>query len=306
MQKKVKKSLAAILALLMIMTAVPFTPVAVATDGADPITEKDCTEHADTDGNEFCDVCGELINAKVITADSDGMVYVDGEALEITGYYNNDLILPAGNYKLTGDVVSAYYISVREGEVTLDLNGYVWDMRDGYLLLSNQFSLYDTSDAGTGKLTSSWGMSVYISQIDTQCGTFNLYSGTVENTSTLTDSYIISASYGDANLYGGKIKGNAYAFFNYMFSDLTINLDGTVIENGEGYAQVKSDLMDGDTPKTVIDVTDYTGESFTVDAEIDEEGKIKIFEGIKSAQEAENYQINFLTKYGEVYCEKTE
>ena len=34
--------------------------------------------------------------------------------------------------------------------------------------------------------------------------------------------------------------------------------------------------------------------------------KIKIFEGIKSAQEAENYQINFLTKYGEVYCEKTE
>ena len=306
MQKKIKKSLAAILSLLMIMTAIPFTPVAVATDGADTITEKDCTEHADTDGNEFCDVCGELINAKVITADSDGMVYVDGEALEITGYYNNDLILPAGNYKLTGDVTSAYYISAREGEVTLDLNGYVWDMRDGYLLLSNQFSLYDTSDAGTGKLTSSWGMTVYISQRDTQCGTFNLYSGTVENTSTDTDANIISAVYGDANLYGGKIKGNAYAFFNYMFSDLTINLDGTVIENGEGYAQVKSDLMDGDTPKTVIDVTDYTGESFTVDAEIDEEGKIKIFEGIKSAQEAENYQINFLTKYGEVYCEKTE
>lgn len=306
MQKKIKKSLAAILSLLMIMTAIPFTPVAVATDGADPITEKACTEHADTDGNEFCDVCGELINAKVITADSDGMVYVDGEALEITGYYNNDLILPAGNYKLTGDVTSAYYISVREGEVTLDLNGYVWDMRDCYLLLSNQFSLYDTSDAGTGKLTSSWRNTVYIGKTDTQCGTFNLYSGTVENTSTVTDSYIISASYGDANLYGGKIKGNAYAFFNYMFSDLTINLDGTVIENGEGYAQVKSDLMDGDTPKTVIDVTDYTGESFTVDAEIDEEGKIKIFEGIKSAQEAENYQINFLTKYGEVYCEKTE
>ena len=306
MQKKIKKSLAAILSLLMIMTAIPFTPVAVATDGADPITEKDCTEHADTDGNEFCDVCGELINAKVITADSDGMVYVDGEALEITGYYNNDLILPAGNYKLTGDVTSAYYISANEGEVTLDLNGYVWDMRDCYLLLSNQFSLYDTSDAGTGKLTSSWRNTVYIGKTDTQCGTFNLYSGTVENTSTVTDSYIINASYGDANLYGGKIKGNAYAFFNYMFSDLTINLDGTVIENGEGYAQVKSDLMDGDTPKTVIDVTDFTGESFTVDAEIDEEGKIKIFEGIKSAQEAENYQINFLTKYGEVYCEKTE
>ena len=306
MQKKIKKSLAAILSLLMIMTAIPFTPVAVATDGADPITEKDCTEHADTDGNEFCDVCGELINAKVITADSDGMVYVDGEALEITGYYNNDLILPAGNYKLTGDVTSAYYIMVNEGEVTLDLNGYVWDMKDCYLLLSHQFSLYDTSDAGTGKLTSSWMKTVYIGKTDTQCGTFNLYSGTVENTSTVTDSYIISASYGDANLYGGKIKGNAYAFFNYMFSDLTINLDGTVIENGEGYAQVKSDLMDGDTPKTVIDVTDYTGESFTVDAEIDEEGKIKIFEGIKSAQEAENYQINFLTKYGEVYCEKTE
>ena len=307
MQKKIKKSLAAILSLLMIMTAIPFTPVAVATDGADPITEKDCTEHADTDGNEFCDVCGELINAKVITADSDGMVYVDGEALEITGYYNNDLILPAGNYKLTGDVTSAYYIGAREGDVTLDLNGYVWDMKDCYLLLlSHQFSLYDTSDAGTGKLTSSWIETVYIGKTDTQCGTFNLYSGTVENTSTLTDSYIISASYGDANLYGGKIKGNAYAFFNYMFSDLTINLDGTVIENGEGYAQIKSDLMDGDTPKTVIDVTDYTGESFTVDAEIDEEGKIKIFEGIKSAQEAENYQINFLTKYGEVYCEKTE
>ena len=306
MQKKIKKSLAAILSLLMIMTVIPFAPVAVATDGADPITEKDCTEHADTDGNEFCDVCGELINAKVITADSDGMVYVDGEALEITGYYNNDLILPAGNYKLTGDVTSAYYINANEGEVTLDLNGYVWDMKDCYLLLSNQFSLYDTSDAGTGKLTSSWIETVYIGKTDTQCGTFNLYSGTVENTSTLTDSYIISASYGDANLYGGKIKGNAYAFFNYMFSDLTINLDGTVIENGEGYAQIKTDLMDGDTPKTVIDVTDYTGESFTVDAEIDEEGKIKIFEGIKSAQEAENYQINFLTKYGEVYCEKIE
>lgn len=306
MQKKIKKSLAVILSILMIMTIIPFTPVAVATDGADPITEKDCTEHADTDGNEFCDVCGELINAKVITADSDGMVYVDGEALEITGYYNNDLILPAGNYKLTGDVTSAYYISSREGEVTLDLNGYVWDMKDCYLLLSHQFSLYDTSDAGTGKLTSSWIETVYIGKTDTQFGTFNLYSGTVENTSTLTDSYIISASYGDANLYGGKIKGNAYAFFNYMFSDLTINLDGTVIENGEGYAQVKSDLVNSETPKTVIDVTDYTGESFTVDAEIDEEGKIKIFEGIKSAQEAENYQINFLTKYGEVYCEKIE
>ena len=119
MQKKIKKSFALMLSLLMIMTVIPFAPVTSATDGA-----------------------------KVITADSDGMVYVDGEALEITGYYNNDLILPAGNYKLTGDVTSAYFITVNEGEVTLDLNGYVWDMRDCYLLLSNQFSLYDTSDSG--------------------------------------------------------------------------------------------------------------------------------------------------------------
>ena len=42
MQKKIKKSFAVIISLLMIMTAIPFTPVAVATDGADPITEKDC------------------------------------------------------------------------------------------------------------------------------------------------------------------------------------------------------------------------------------------------------------------------
>ncbi len=223
----------------------------------------------------------DFSNAKVLTA-VDGALYIDDVAI-------TERTLPAGDYKLESDITTNHVFT--EGSINIDLNGYTWDMSGKYLFLNENatLSLYDTSVNKTGKITTSFNNTIYLGGSGS---TFNLYSGTVENTSNEVSAYGVSSDWGSSNLYGGTIKSNSYAVSYYLNQDITINIDNTSFDCGAGYAQIYTSLFSNEEPCAVIDVSDYTGGALTVDAKINEAAVIKFFTGIQSAQDAENYTIN--------------
>ena len=221
----------------------------------------------------------DFSEAKVLTEEN-GTLYIDGVEKYST--------MLEGNYKLGESITTnlALYTSV---SVNLDLNGHTWNLSDKYLRISGTFSLYDTAASQTGKITSSAYCTI---EVQSKGSSFNLYSGTVENTSENETARGVSCSWDGCNLYGGKIKSSAYAVEYLLGKEMIVNLDGTVLECGEGYEQISAWLSESFTPLAVIDVSDYTGTSLAVDAEINKAGKIKIFQGIQSAQDAERYTVN--------------
>lgn len=237
----------------------------------------------------------DFSGAKVLTA-VDGALYINADSVST---------IPAGNYKLESDITTDIYVYT-EGSINIDLNGYTWDMSGKYLSLNGNvtLSLYDTSVNKTGKITSSFAQTI---DFRGSGSTFNLYSGTVENTSDNVNAQGVSCLYGSSNLYGGKIKSNAYAVFYYLGQNITINIDGTVLECGNGHAQIKTTLTSNGEPCAVIDVSDYTGGVLTVDAKITKARKIKFFTGIQSAQDAEKYTVNVsFNDYDDFFKEKEE
>ena len=258
-RRRINRITATVLAVLIIGTAVDVS--ALATVAAEEILD--------------------FSEAQVLTEEN-GSLYIDGvECL---------YLIPAGNYKL-GENITTNKKFTTNASVNLDLNGYTWNMSDTYLELqgSATVSLYDTSAEQTGKLTASVIQTIELLGTGT---TFNLYSGTVENTSSYETAQGVDSYRGSCNLYGGKIKSSAYAVYYDLGEDSIINLDGTVLECGEGHGQFFTELRASATPQAVIDVSDYTGTSLAVDAEISEAGRIKIFQGIQSAQDAERYTVN--------------
>lgn len=277
--KKTKKILSIILAILMIAITVPFAFAA--------------------------DEIPDFSDAKVITADASGLVYVDGVALEITGYSSNRVILPEGEYKLTSNISTTYLIWI-DDEAVLDLNGYTWVLNDYSINLNAPLSVYDTSTDKTGKITSNSNATIWINN---EVAVFSLYSGTVENTKSTTGGYAIYASWVGANLYGGKVisYGYAVALNNSPIIDQKLTLGDVVLESGEGYAQIILRLSNyANWTEAVINVTDYTGESLEAYIESSIPDKVKILEGIKSAEDAEKYRINVEPVYSYLFHEKTE
>ncbi|MBQ3136902.1 MAG: hypothetical protein IJB74_05395 [Clostridia bacterium] len=266
--KNTRKLLSIILAILMIATTVPFAFAA--------------------------DEIPDFSDAKVLTAVS-GKLYIDGEVAEY---------LPAGKYKLTGDISTTVYLSVN-GEVVLDLNGYTWDLNTCYISVKAPLSVYDTSTDKTGKITSSNFDTIWLNDTD---AVFSLYGGTIENTSNGTGCRSIDATWASANLYGGKIVSNGYAVYccNSHEIDETLKLGDVVLESGEGYAQINLRLPNySDAKEMIIDVTDYTGDALEIDSTIDCLGKVEILKGIKSAEDAEKYKINVEPGYSYLFHEKT-
>jgi len=243
----------------------------------------------------------DFSDAKVLT-DVDGVLYIDGEVAEKSG---STYDLPAGKYKLTEDISTTVYLFV-EGEAVLDLNGYIWNLNDCDINLNAPLSVYDTSTDKTGKITSRQYTTIRANNVT---AVFSLYGGTIENTSTGTERYSISAAWASANLYGGKIVSNGYAVYccNSYDIDKTLKLGDVVLESGEGYAQIELRLSSyTDRKEMIIDVTDYTGDALEIDSIIDCLGKIEILKGIKSAEDAEKYKINVEAGYGYLFHEKTE
>lgn len=231
----------------------------------------------------------DFSDAKEITKANNGSLIVGGTTLEINTS-GNYITIPEGNYKLAADITIDVYIRT-EGTVGIDLNGYTLDMSAKYWSVrGGEFSLYDTSTGGAGKITSSFYRTIALDRENT---IFNLCSGTVENTSDRNQSWGVDSGYGSSNLYGGKIKSNAYAVYYYMNQDITIKFGSTSFECGERDALIKTWLgsYSSDIPQAVIDVSEYTGEALTVDAAIDQAVEIKFFTGI--SENEENYKVNF-------------
>ena len=260
------------------------------------------TLHIDKDGNEYCDDCDTLIGAKVLT--SDGVyLYIDGVKAETTG---SRQLLPTGNYIPAGDITTSYNVYVDNGEsVTLDLNGYTW--YSNTLSIDGAFSLYDTSENETGKIASN-DEAYTISVRD--YGRFSLYSGAVENVNAGPDACAVAAHANvSINLYGGKLKSKVHPVYYSLYSDVTVNLDGTVLECGESHPQFVTDGYSDAPATSVIDVTDYKGGKLAVEiGNSNTTDKITVFTGISSAQEAENYTVQdvFEDDYLNVSIVKTE
>ncbi|MBO7319870.1 MAG: hypothetical protein J6V06_07635, partial [Clostridia bacterium] len=269
-----KKLLSIILAILMIVTTVPFALAA----GETP---------------DFSD-------AKKITVNASNRICVDGVELDRGTYYDT-ITLTDGKYKLMETINVNNIVKVSEGNaVLLDLNGYEWNLNTARVDVYGEFSLYDTSAGKTGKFTSAGGSSVVVYAT----GAFNLYSGIVENTKS--NGYGINIS-GNVNLYGGKIKSNYYVISCNLLNDRTIKLAGTAIESGDGCGQLYASLVSSQTDLgTIIDVSEYKGDKFTVDLDVGTLGKEKIFSGVK-AEDVEKFEVNLIEQpYNHCFLEKTE
>ena len=256
--------------------------------------------HTDANCDYKCDYnCGyeyetlDFSNAKILTSDADGNLYIDGKVV-------SDRYIPGGKYKLGSDIkTSKNCFWIKEGNsVFLDLNGYTWDLVTNYLIVECELSVYDTSDNESGKLVSSKST---IQPFESN--KVSIYGGTIETTAADQAIILIDT---ELNLYGGKIKSNKNAVYYRLFDDETvINLYGTVFECGENYGEFSASLFDETYAEVVLDVSDYTGDSLTVDVKLSEAGKIVIFEGIENAEAAENFKINYTINesYGIFYEE---
>ena len=270
--------------------------------------------HVDANCDYKCDYnCGyvyetpDFSDAKVLSTDADGYLYIDGQKIDVyLNYFDEERqLIPSGKYKLEGDIETINCTpGIKSQEnVIINLDGYKWTFEGlEHLLLEGELSIYDLSEKETGKLvaSSSWG----VVSIQDKGAVFNLYSGTLESINT----YALRCTSGTVNLYGGKIKGSKYAI-SYMSSNTKgLNIDDTVIESGDDYADIFISLGVNDIAGAV-DVTDYKGDSLTASVSLyDTVGKITVFKGIKNAQDAEKYQITDVVcdDYYDLFWEKTE
>ena len=274
-----KKTLSIILAILMIVTTIPF---AFAAD----------------DTPDFSD-------AKILTINDEGVLCIDGVAVvcKNLGYSITEQYIPDGKYKLASDISTLYYNTLFHtdagSDVEIDLNGYTWSSKRFVLYVQGSLSIYDTSAENTGKITSTGNKGGIFTYADDS--EINLYNGTLENNhiSVSQDNCVV-------NLYGGKIKFDTNALVCYMQYSSIINIYDTVLETSDGTADIYAYLYDTDTAHTVINVADYSGEGLTIDAWIDITGKFKLLEGIENAEEAEKYTVNYCYEFGNCCLEKTE
>ena len=266
--------------------------------------------HTDANCDYKCDYnCGyvyetlDFSDAKVLTT-VDGVLYIDGVEAETNSSKSQSRIYE-GKYILEGDIETSRYIWIF-GDTTLDLNGYTWNLTDKYINVNAPLSVYDTSEAETGKITS--GSSNLTININDVAAGFNLYGGTIENTSS-SGRCVLDVSWADVNLYAGKIKSNSQAIHFVLGHEITLNIDDTVIESGDDYADVLVALGINNIAKGDIDVTDYKGDSLTAKVNVTSTlGKITVFKGIKNTQEAEKYQIIDVVcnESFDLFWEKTE
>ncbi len=234
----------------------------------------------------------DFSDAKVLTTDEKGYLCIDGEKIEVKYSYFGDekQTIPGGKYVLNGDLNSKNaFVLTDEEAISIDLNGYTWNMSYVYLFGYGPLSVYDTSADETGKIISDSYNTIYLVEDD---AVFSLYGGTIENTNCSTDVSAIMSLDADVYLYGGKIKSQINALNYYMDTELTYYLGDVELETGEGYAHIDTWLGNGYEPKGVIDVSNYTGDSLTLSAEIEQEiERIKVFQGIKNAADAEKFII---------------
>ena len=249
--------------------------------------------------DEFCDGCGKPLAIKILTSDNYNL-FVDGERL--------DGNLLSGSYRLGGNITtkSSSIVIDYETDITIDLNGYEWNLTNGGFYLCSDLSIHDTSVEQSGKAISSRNV-VYISTYDDEYyPTFSLYGGTLETT---TERTTIESMFGSSNLYSGKIKSKGYAVSFYPRYPITINIDDVIFECGEGYSQIKIPALN-ELPQAIIDVSDYEGGNLAVDYTSSDfyVGKNTVFTGIENAEEAVKYTINLkeLSSRTDIFLEKME
>ena len=277
-EKTMKKALSIILAILMIVTTVPFA-------------------FAAEDTPDFSD-------AKVLTTNEKGVLCIDGVAVvcKNLGYSVTEQYIPDGKYKLASDISTLYntlFHTDAGSNVEIDLNGYTWSSKKFILYVQGSLSIYDTSAENTGKIISTdenGGILTYNGARE-----INLYNGTLENNdiSVYRDNCVV-------NLYGGKIKCDGVAILCSMEYSSIINIYDTVLETSDGVAHIDAYIYNTDVAKAVINVADYSGDGLTIDAWIDIAGKFMLLEGIENSEKAEKYTVNYYSEFGNCFLEKTE
>ncbi len=128
----------------------------------------------------------------------------------------------AGNYYLADNVTANSNIII-SSNVTLCLNGKTVNLGSNYIDIRETFTVCDCNATG-GSIT---GSGAYIIK---NCGTFNLYQGTLKGTDTATWG-VYSPSYVAFNMYGGTIETGTQGVS--ACEGTTTIYDGTVTATGD-------------------------------------------------------------------------
>ncbi len=164
-------------------------------------------EHSFSDSDSsICTVCKNHIHSDM---SFDSIFNLVSGELWIESCYLVDNITATGNITIPAGA-----------NVSLCLNGYTLDLA-GFSITVSEGAALNLYDCGEGKittLTTASNSAAIVVQ-----GTYNQYSGTVENTSTSSDTNAIITDNGDPviNIEGGKILGKTGIHLNY-YGHLTV------------------------------------------------------------------------------------
>lgn len=176
-----------------------FLPVATTTNVEADETDGFLSVAKIADGEtSYCPHCGEGVDPVAWTS-------VSEEVLPVT----------TGHYFLGSNVTTNYTVSTA-GDIVLNLNGFTDTVASALLYKVSvsgvTVSILDT--IGGGALVSTWTSSastsrggILSSNADSYNTIFNVYSGTLRSTGSLTAGGVITNRKGQINIYGGILRG---------------------------------------------------------------------------------------------------
>jgi len=174
--------------------------------------------------------------------------------------------ISGGKYYLTEDTTLSNYLDIRNGDVTLCLNGYKLDSKanDAYIirLYSNNLDICDCSAEKDGVIGGNWtskdGDANAAIIVRTGC-TLNMYGGTITGVTAPQAVYV--PANGTFNMHGGAITGNNTTKFDAVYVKGTFNMYGGEISGNtvpNGKAQVDgTGAIDIDGGTVIENVCDH-------------------------------------------------
>ena len=175
-------------------------------------------------------------------------------------------LIAGGKYYLTEDTTLSNYLDIRNGDVTLCLNGYKLDSKanDAYIirLYSNNLDICDCSAEKDGVIGGNWtskdGDANAAIIVRTGC-TLNMYGGTITGVTAPQAVYV--PANGTFNMHGGAITGNNTTKFDAVYVKGTFNMYGGEISGNtvpNGKAQVDgTGAIDIDGGTVIENVCDH-------------------------------------------------
>lgn len=235
-----KKFIALLLVAVMLLGLVACGGNGNTTGSTDNSTESTATDSTESTASDvtWVDPMTYLTESGLLTATSKHCYITEDVHLKLNSDFDVTAAFGGAKQIIVGK-------SDAPASVVIDLNGYTWSSNNRfYVEVGSTGTILDTSDAQTGKMTSTGSGTA--GRVICNNGIFNLYSGTLtmtlENAPDTAKGGVVYNSKGTFNMYGGTITGGKVDADgkggNLAFNAGTFNLYDGTITNGtatEGY-----------------------------------------------------------------------